>query len=105
MGKIVISEISVTPVRPLKGLLAFTSFVLNNQFYVGDVAIYSCLNRPGYRLVYPSKVLPNGAKVQCFYPINQQAAQMVDDAVIGEFERLLKKTMEEEVDIYENSKR
>lgn len=89
--EITLSEIQIIPVKPHNGLLAFCSFVLNDQFYVGDVAIYSCLNQEGYRLVYPIKILPNGLKVSCFHPINRRSAQMVESPVIAEFEKLIKK--------------
>ncbi len=39
-----LSEIEITPIKPRQGLLAFCSFVINEQFYVGDVAIYSRLD-------------------------------------------------------------
>ena len=89
---IIISEIEIIPIKPHNGLLAFTSFILNHAFYIGDVAIYSRLNKPGYRLVYPAKVLANGAKVNCFHPINKDIGQVIEDAVVKKYSDLILKS-------------
>ena len=91
MNPIVLSEIQIVPVKPQDGLLAFSSFVLNNSFFVGDVAIYSRLNEPGYRLVYPLRVLKNGAKIQCFHPINKEAARAIEEPTYNYYEKLMKR--------------
>lgn len=91
MNEIMLSEIQIIPVKPRNGLLAFCSFVINNSFYVGDVAIYSRLNGSGYRLTYPVKVLSNGLKVNCFHPINKQSAQAIEQQVISAFLELTEK--------------
>jgi stage V sporulation protein G len=89
--EIKLSEIQITPVKPKDGLTAFVTFVLNNSFFIGDVAIYSRLDGDGYRLVYPTKVLQNGLKVNCFHPINRQSAQAIEEQVIKVFEELSEK--------------
>lgn len=89
--EISLSEIQILPVKPRNGLLAFCSFVINNAFYVGDVAIYSRLDGSGYRLVYPIKVLPNGLKINCFYPINRESALALENQVIQLFLELAEK--------------
>ena len=89
---IIISEIEIIPIKPHNGLLAFTSFILNHAFYIGDVAIYSRISKPGYRLVYPVKVLANGAKVNCFHPINNAASQIIEDAVVKKYSELILKS-------------
>lgn len=68
--------------------MAFVSFVLNNQFYVGGVAIHS---RPqgGFRLVYPTKTLANAKVIQLFHPICREASEAVEQTVIGKFEALI----------------
>ena len=40
MMEITLSEIEIIPVKPHNGLIAFSSFVLNKSFYIGDVAIF-----------------------------------------------------------------
>ena len=56
-----ITEIQIIPLKPKDGLVAFASCVINDQLYLGNIAIYSSLGScDGFRLVYPAKVLPTG---------------------------------------------
>ena len=85
MKEIVISEIQIIPVKPKDGLVAFASCVINSQFYIGDIAIYTRPDGQDYRLVYPCKTLPNGKKINCFHPINQDAGIALRNAIIGKY--------------------
>lgn len=96
MMEIKLSEIQIMPVKPCNGLLAFATFVLNESFFIGDIAIYSRLNSEGYRLVYPIKVLHNGLKVNCFHPINKQVAQTIEMQVVSAYQSLIKKMNDKE---------
>lgn len=71
-----LSEIEIIPIKPRDGLLAFVSFLLNEQFFCGNIAIHS---RPdgGIRLVYPQKTLPNGKAINCFHPIDHETSETV----------------------------
>jgi DNA-binding cell septation regulator SpoVG len=89
-----LSEIQIVPVRPRKGLLAFVSFIVNGSFYVADVAVYSGLGQNGYRLVYPMRTLPNGAKVNVFHPIKKDVAQEIERQVSEAYQELLAKVEE-----------
>lgn len=91
--EITLSKIQILSVKPRQGLLAFCSFVLNGSFYIGDVAIYSRLNQEGFRLIYPSKVLSNGLKINCFYPINRDAVCLIEALVIKAYLDLLEKAL------------
>jgi len=94
--KIYLSEIQIMPCcRPKNGLLAFANFILNNSFFVGNVAIYSRLNQKGYRLVYPLKMLPNGAPIQCFHPINRQVADAIEQQIVDKFKKLTENVVTE----------
>ena len=84
-----LTEIQIIPTKPKNGLVAFVSFVLNDLFYVGDVAIYTKIETEGYRLVYPAKVLFNGLKINCFKPIKKCAGDAIERAVLVEFEKLI----------------
>lgn len=91
MKEIIVSEIEIIPVKPKNGLVAFASCVLNSQFYIGDIAIYTRPDGQDYRLVYPSKTLPNGKRINCFYPINREAADTVTGAILTAFRDLIEK--------------
>lgn len=85
-----ISEISLIPIRAQKGLAFFASFVIENKFFVGNIALYSRLNRPGeFRTVYPTKILQNGNQIPVFYPINKQVGGEIENVLSEEANRLL----------------
>lgn len=79
-----ISEIQIVPVKPVNGLVGFSSFVLNGYLYLGSIGIYT---RPkgGYRLTFPMK---NNLNV--FYPINKDFSQFIEGVVVREFEKVTK---------------
>lgn len=91
MTTIKLTEIQIVPVRPKNGLIAFVSFVLNESFFIGDVAVHSRLDQQGYRLVYPTKILFNGLKINCFKPITREAAQVIEEQVLSKFDNLIEK--------------
>ncbi len=83
-----ISEIQIIPIKPRDGLVAFTSFVLDNNLYLGSIGI---LTRPegGYRLVYPTKKV-GLRNINIFHPINKSFAESIEKEVISKFEDVMK---------------
>ena len=84
-----LTEIEIVPVRPNKGLVAFASFILNDSFFIGDVAIYTRIDQPGYRLVYPVRYLVTGLRVHCFKPIHKPVADDIESQVSRCYEKLI----------------
>lgn len=84
------SRIEIIPVKPSGGLLAFSSLVLLDSFYIGDIAIHS---RPdgSLRAVYPDRVLANGRRIQIFHPLTTQAAQVIERPIFSAYSQLLAK--------------
>lgn len=76
-----VSEIQLIPVRSNNGLTFFASFVLNQSFHVGNVAVFTRRNGDGFRLVYPTKRLKNGSELPIFYPINDEVGKQIEKAV------------------------
>ena len=92
--QISILEIQIVPIKPQNGLIAFASAVINNQFYISNIAVYTSPSaKDGYRLVYPDKILPNGKRVNCFHPINQEAGEKIKNAIISKFKELMEKVI------------
>jgi stage V sporulation protein G len=60
-----ISEIEIVLIKPNKGLLGFSSFVINDEFYFSSIGIHQKLDG-GFRLTYPTK---NG--INLFHPLNR----------------------------------
>lgn len=78
------------PVKPKNGLVAFASAVANNQFYIGNIAIYTSPSSPdGFRLVYPTKSLPNGSQVSIVHPINKETGFVIQKRIVEEYLKLM----------------
>ncbi len=84
-----ITEVQVAPIKPKDGLVAFASFVLDNNLYLGSIGIATRL-RGGYRLVYPTRQVGD-KDINVFHPINRVFAEEVEDEVIKHFEDVVKK--------------
>lgn len=82
-----ISEIEITPVKPNKGLVAFSSFVLFDSIFCSSVAI---MTRPdgGYRLCFPTKKV-SMHDVGIFYPISKQVGLIIKEKVIEKYEEVI----------------
>lgn len=89
--KIKLSKIIISPIPPTsKGIVAFVSFIIDDIFQVRDVMIATSPSRGGqYRLVYPYKTLPNGAKVQVFYPLTKDIGIAIEKEVLDSYGSLL----------------
>jgi len=84
-----ISEVSIELIENDSGLLGFTNFVINDDFKICNVAIYSCLNSPvGIRLVFPVKEY-KGTQLKTVYPIHQASYEAVAVAVSNAYEELM----------------
>lgn len=92
-----LSEIQIVPVFPDNGLIAFASFVIDNRYFVGNVAIYTKPDGLDYRLLYPAKTLPNGKKITLFHPINRKTGEAIKQAIIEKYRNLIMDTEAEKV--------
>jgi len=92
MKELRISEVQIIPVNPKDGLIAFASCVINNSIYIGSIAIYTSPSKPDdFRLVFPSKTLPNGKEINIFHPINKKSGELISKAIIGKFREVMSK--------------
>lgn len=84
-----LSEIQIIPIKPQNGLVAFASFVLDKNLYLGSIGI---VTRPqgGYRLVYPTKKVAD-RNLNIFYPISREFALAIENEVVKQFEDVMKK--------------
>ncbi len=85
--KNVVTEVNILPIRPRDGLVAIASCVINNDFYVGSIGIYTKL-KGGYRLTYPNKKSGSNS-VNIFHPISQDLGDAIEEAIIKEYEKLI----------------
>lgn len=91
MDQFTITEISITPIKPRNGVVAFVAFVLNHSFFIGDVRIVTRLDDPGnFRLSYPFKILgTTGRKIYTCHPLNSETEQLISEQVIREYLRVM----------------
>lgn len=91
MNKLEIGEVNLIPLKKShNGLVSFASCVLNNQFYIGNIAIYtSPSSKDGFRLVFPNKKLASGQVVDCFHPISKEAGELVSSVIIKKYLELM----------------
>lgn len=85
--KVKMSEIQIIPIKPQNGLVAFASFVLDDNLYLGSIGIFT---RPqgGYRLVYPTKKVGD-KNINIFYPINRFFALKIEKEVVKRLEEVM----------------
>lgn len=83
-----IAEIQIVPIKPQNGLVAFVSFVLDNNLYLSSIGI---ITRPegGYRLAYPTKKV-GIRNINIFHPISKAFAESIEKEVIAKFEDVMK---------------
>ena len=84
-----LTEIQIIPIKPQNGLVAFASFVLDRNLYLGSIGIVTRPNG-GYRLVYPTKKVAE-KNLNIFYPINREFALAIENEVVRQFEDVMKK--------------
>jgi len=92
-----LSEIQFVPVKLLNGLVGFVSFVLDNKYYVGSIAVYTRPNGIGYRLVYPTKKIGD-KNIQTFYPIDPKVGKVIEDKVSGKVYGIFERQSNENYD-------
>ena len=83
-----ITEIQFVPVKPQDGLVGFASFVLDQKYFVGSVAVRTRLNGVGYRLVYPAKKVGEKS-FQTFHPIDPNTGKEIEDKVSAKVYEIL----------------
>lgn len=83
-----LSEIQIIPIKPQNGLVAFASFVLDENLYLGSIGI---VTRPqgGYRLTYPTKTVGT-RDINIYHPINKSFAEIVEKEVLKKLEEVMK---------------
>lgn len=90
MNELTISEIQIIPIKPKDGLIAFASCIVNDQFYIGNIAIYTSPSSPdGYRLVYPTRTLNNGSNLSMVHPINKETGFIIQKRIVEQYLKLI----------------
>lgn len=84
----IVSKIKIKKVIPDKGLVGFASCVIDDSLYLGNMAIFTRLNKEDeYRIVFPIKE-KDGRKIEMFYPLTADAYYILEEAIANEFRKL-----------------
>jgi len=81
-----ITEVKVFPIQEEK-LKAFVSVVFDQCFMVNDIKIIQ--GRDGLFISMPSRKKKNGEFKDVAHPLNNETRRMIEDKVLGEYERVL----------------
>lgn len=85
-----ISEIKICPVKPQDGLVAFASVVIDDNIYLGSIAVYTRLDG-SYRILYPTKRI--GTKyLNVFHPINSECGKQLENLIIKKCNELFERS-------------
>lgn len=88
--KFEVKNIQFIPIRPNSGLIGFASCEINNQYYLGSLAVYTLLDKPGsYRITYPRIKLISGELVKTFFPISDELDQAISSAISNQVSQLM----------------
>ena len=79
-----ITDVRVYPARDEK-VRAFVSIVFDRCFMVNDIKVIQ--GRDGLFISMPSRKKKNGEFKDVAHPLNNETRRMIEDAVIGEYER------------------
>jgi len=81
-----ITEVKVFPIVGEK-LKAFVSIVFDQCFMVNDIKIIQ--GREGLFISMPSRKKKNGEFKDVAHPLNNETRRMIEEKVLGEYERIL----------------
>ena len=85
----IISEVRIRPVKPQEGLVVFASVVIDNDIYLGSIAVYTRLDG-SYRILYPTKRIGD-RYFDVFHPINSISSQKIENAIIKKCNELFER--------------
>lgn len=81
-----ISEVKVFPTKQIGRLKAYATVVFENSFIVRDLKIIE--GNKGLFVSMPSRKRKDGTFRDIVHPLNVEMRQSIEDAVIGEFNRV-----------------
>lgn len=89
-----ISEVTIIPVKPNKGLVALASCVIDDKLYLGSIGIYTKLSG-GYRLTFPNKKVGD-TSINIFHPINRTVGDAIEKGIVEQYEALMIESISED---------
>ncbi|RMG59709.1 MAG: septation regulator SpoVG [Deltaproteobacteria bacterium] len=88
-----ITEVRVFPVENNERLKAYATIIFDNCFIIRDLKVIQ--GNSGLFVAMPSKRMKDGTYRDTAHPLNNETRAMIEEAVLGEYERELKKLSEQ----------
>jgi DNA-binding cell septation regulator SpoVG len=85
-----VTEVDIAFVKPKDGLVAFASVVLDDQVFLGGIAIHQKLVGSGYRLTYPTRKVGE-TQFSLFHPIRKPIGLAIESAVFEKLKNVMSK--------------
>ena len=79
-----ITKIKIRKIIPKEGLVGFVSFVLDDSLYLGNIAVFSRLNKDTKRLVFPEKKI-NDKAISLFHTVTSEFYFLLEKEVNDNF--------------------
>lgn len=89
----VVSEVTITPVKPTDGLVAFASCVIDGQLYIGSLGVHQRLDGTGYRITYPTKKV-GSRQLNFYHPVTKEAGRLIEQAIVAKCNELFERSDE-----------
>lgn len=83
-----ISDVKFNEANLEKGLIGFASCIINNAIYLGNIGVFTRLDKKGYRLVFPIRKSGKGMKFKICFPINNETYVVLLNAITKEVNKL-----------------
>lgn len=87
----IVSEVDITPIKPTDGLVAFASYVIDNQLHIGSLGVHRLLDDTGYRITYPTRKI-GSRQINFYHPITREAGKLIEQAVIAKCSELFERS-------------
>lgn len=81
-----ITDIKIFKITPKNGLVGFVSFVLDDCLYLGNIGIFTKLNKVDYRLIFPEKKV-NDKTIKIFHPLTKDFYSELEEIVNTEIKK------------------
>ncbi|KRT74432.1 MAG: septation protein stage V sporulation protein G [Deltaproteobacteria bacterium CSP1-8] len=84
-----LTEVKVYPVTDDEKLKGYATIVFDGCFVVRDLKIIN--GNSGLFVAMPSKKKKDGTYRDTAHPLNNETRQMIEEAVLGEYERVIRR--------------
>ncbi len=93
-----VTQVNVSVIKDMPRLKGTASVVFDECFKVRDIIILPKNEDGELYIGMPSKKLKNDKRISLAYPINAEFRSVIEDAVLGEYNRLVAEDADNETD-------